>query len=140
MSDNFSSTGQVGPMRWTIEDSEDFVAVRTEGSFNLADHVAMVRDVIGQPYWKPGRDAFFDHRTLAFDGVGYEIMRGAVDNHLAFDAEIGAGRAAVLMGNAAHYGLGRIFDSVANERISARIRIFTDEAAARVWLAGEEDL
>lgn len=126
-------------MRWNVEDSGDFVVIKTDGVFNLEDHRAMVSDVVSQPFWQPGRDAFFDHRTLRFDGVGYQVMLGAVGNHMAFDEQIGNGRAAVLMSGPAAYGLGRIFDSVASDRIGAQMRIFTDEAVAQHWLLAEDD-
>lgn len=139
MNENVSSIVQAELMRWSVEDSDDLVIVRTAGRFNVADHRAMVRDIVSRPFWKPSRDAFFDHRALDFDGVGYDVMRGAVENHIAYDAEIGEGRAAVLMGSAADFGRGRIFDGVAKDRIQAHMRIFTDEAAARQWLAEKQE-
>ena len=128
---------QPGSMRWTVDDAGEYVVVRTEGSFNVDDHRAMVEDVVSRPFWKPGRAAFFDHRALEFDRVGYEVMKDAVDNHRAYDEKIGDGRAAILMSNLADYGVGRIFDGVATQRIQARIRIFTDEVEAREWATGD---
>jgi hypothetical protein len=137
MTDSVPSKSRPGKMRWQVENSEDYVTVRTEGQFNVDDHRAMVRDVVSQPFWAPGRAAFFDHRALDFDGVGYDVMKSAVENHEAADDEIGAGRAAILMNSLANYGLGRIFDGVSSSRIQALVRIFTNEAEAREWLTSE---
>lgn len=72
---------------------------------------------------------------LAFDGTDYRAMTAAVGTHRAHDSEIGDGRAAIVMASPADFGLGRIFEGVSDDSIQARLRIFTDPAGARSWLA-----
>jgi hypothetical protein len=119
-------------MTWTVDDAGAYVVVRTAGTFGVADHLAMVKDIVSRPFWRSGRDAFFDHRSLAFEGTGYAEMNAAAATHRGFDEQIGAGRAAILMNNRADYGVGRIFDLLTEDGVLAVIRVFTD--AAEAWL------
>ena len=84
-------------------------------------------------FWRPGRDVFFDHRALSFAGTGYSAMVVAVQNHRMHDREIGDGRAAILMAGPADFGVGRIFDALADD-VRAQVRLFLEEPAARAWL------
>jgi len=123
-------------MEWTVQfyAGSGVAEVRTRGTFNLADYGRMIQDITSQPFWKPGLDALFDHRALDFGATGFEIMWSASSKHAANDAAIGRGRAAVLMKNMADYGLGRMFENLAGDTISAQLSIFTDEDQAREWL------
>ena len=121
-------------MTWTVEDGTPYMTVRTAGRFNADDHQTMVADIVGRPFWHPGRDVLFDHRALSFSGTGYAAMAAALQNHLAFDRKIGDGRAAILMANPADFGVGRIFESIASDEVRAELRVFLDEGAAREWL------
>ena len=121
-------------MTWTVEDAGGYVVVRTAGAFNLDDHRAMVRDIVERPFWRPGRDALFDHRALSFDATGYATMDGAAATHRQFDDAIGGGRAAILMKDGVDYGVGRIFDGLTEGGVQARVRIFSDPLAAQTWI------
>lgn len=121
-------------MTWEIEDGPRFVTVRTAGTFGVADHEAMVRDITSRDFWKPDRDVLFDHRALSWAGTGYDTMARVAQTHRAFDQLIGRGRAAMLMANMADYGVGRIFDGISSGVVEARMQAFVDEGAARAWL------
>lgn len=121
-------------MNWTVDDEGRFVVVRTSGEFTPDDHRRMVEDVVSQPFWKPGRDALFDHRALALDGQAFPAISQAADTHRQFDDEIGTGRAAIVMPSQDMFGVGRMFEEVAGDAISARLRVFREEEQARQWL------
>lgn len=124
-------------MRWTAERGRegDFVVVATAGTFDVADHLRMIEDIVSRPSWLPGTPVLFDHRQLDFGDAGFRAMQEASANHLQNDARIGAGKAAVLMSSLVDYGRGRQFELLTDGRISARLRIFLDEAEALAWLA-----
>ena len=124
-------------MHWTVERDREhgFLVVRTAGKFDPARHREMVEDIVSQAFWRPGTDVLFDHRQLDFGDSGIEQMRAAESNHAAYDQRIGAGRAALLMGGMASFGLGRQFTLLAEDAVSARMRVFTDEQAAVQWLS-----
>lgn len=126
-------------MSWTVEDAGRYVRIRTSGTFDIGDHATMVRDIVSRPFWRPGRDTYFDHRALEWDGTGYVAMTVAASTHRTFDDRIGAGRAAILVGGAADYGIGRIFGALTEGGVLARIRVFTDADDAEAWLDQEPD-
>lgn len=124
------------PMTWTVEQAFGgaVVRVRTYGIFNLPDYIRMVDDIITQVYWKPGLDTFFDHRNLDFCETDFMTLWTASSQHKDRDARIGAGRAAILMKHLGDYGVGRMFQNISDDKISVRLKIFTDEGAALEWL------
>lgn len=121
-------------MTWTVDDEGRFVVVRTSGDFSPDDHRRMVEDVVSRPFWTPGRDALFDHRTLVLEGEAFPAISKAADTHRRFDGEIGRGRAAIVMPSEDMFGVGRMFEELTGDAISARLRVFRDEAEAREWL------
>lgn len=121
-------------MHWTVADEGPFVVVRTSGPFSPEDHDRMVEDVVSRPFWRPGRDALFDHRALVLEGKAFPAISRAADTHRRFDERIGTGRAAIVMPSEDMFGVGRMFEEVTGDAIQARLRIFRDEAQARGWL------
>jgi hypothetical protein len=121
-------------MNWTVDDEGPFVVVRTSGEFSPDDHRRMVEDVVNRPFWTPGRDTLFVHSDLVLDGQAFPAMSRAAETHRRFDEEIGTGRSAIVMPNPAMFGVGRMFEEVTGDAISARLRIFREEEQAREWL------
>lgn len=123
-------------MEWTVEHraAQDFVIVTTRGAFALHDHVRMIEDIVSRGFWRPGMSVLFDHRALDFGTMGLAGMREAAANHVAHDARIGNGRAAVLMKTPADYGRGRQFEMLTDGVVSATMQIFLDETEALCWL------
>jgi hypothetical protein len=132
-------TMEGGPMRWTVDLSgaDEYAIVTTSGTFDAADHLRMIEDIVSRPGWRPGTDVLFDHRGLSFDDADLAAMYQAGTNHLANDARIGGGKAAVLVRSVSDYGRGRQFELLTADRISATLCIFMDPAEAIDWLAGQ---
>jgi len=126
-------------MHWTVElpGADEYAIVTTSGTFSAADHLRMVEDIVSRPGWRPGTDVLFDHRGLSFDDADLRAMYEARGNHLANDARIGGGKAAVLVRSVSDYGRGRQFELLTADRISATLRVFIDPAEALDWLAGQ---
>ncbi len=124
-------------MHWTVElpRADEYAVVTTSGTFDAADHRRMVEDIVGRPGWRPGTNVLFDHRGLSFDDADLAAMYQAGATHLANDARIGGGKAAVLVRSVSDYGRGRQFELLTADRISATLRIFMDPAEAVDWLA-----
>ena len=123
-------------MHWHVEfdPADRFATVTTSGTFTVADHARMVQDILGHAAWVPGWPVLFDHRELDFGEQGYEAMARARDRHVENDDRIGPGRAAILVRPGADYGRARQFELLADGRVSADVRVFTDEAEARAWV------
>lgn len=126
-------------MDWTVELSggDRHAVVTTSGTFDVADHLRMIEDIVSRPGWRPGTDVLFDHRGLSFGDADLRAMYQASANHLLNDARIGSGKAAILMGSLSDYGRGRQFELLTADRASATLRVFLDEAEALDWLAGQ---
>ena len=122
-------------MTWSVEDVGPYVLVRTAGTFDVNDHMAMVTDILARLFWRAGRDSLFDHRALSFDGAGYSAMTAAAETHRSFDSRIGVGHTALVMGSLADYGIGRMFDGMVQGGVQSPMRVFTDIASAEAWLA-----
>jgi hypothetical protein len=126
-------------MQWTVElpGSDGHAVVTTSGTFNVADHLRMIEDIVSRPEWRPGTDVLFDHRGLSFDEVDLRAMYQAGTNHLSNDARIGSGKAAVLMRSLSDYGRARQFELLTADRASATLRVFLEEPEALDWLTGQ---
>lgn len=123
-------------MEWSVSEDPagDFVRVVTTGAFAVADHRRLIDDVLGRPFWRPGRHVLFDHRSLDFRGADYAAMLQARGNHLRDNDRIGNGKAALLMGSMDAFGVARQFEMLAEGQVLARLRVFKDEAEALAWL------
>lgn len=123
-------------MRWTVErDPRGFLDVRTFDRFDLADHSRLVREIVTRQDWQPGTDVLFDHRHLDFGDAGLAALRVALEHHSAHDADIGDGRAAIVMAEDADFGIGRQFAAIAEDRVSANLQVFREREEAERWLA-----
>jgi hypothetical protein len=126
-------------MQWTVElpGADGYAVVTTSGTFNAADHLRMIEDIVSRPGWRPGTDVLFDHRGLSFGDADLRAMYQASANHQRNDAHIGSGKAAILMRSLSDYGRGRQFELLTADRASATLCVFLDEAEALDWLAGQ---
>ncbi|HEU4561120.1 MAG TPA: hypothetical protein VFS20_24930 [Longimicrobium sp.] len=126
-------------MHWTVEfpAGDDYAIVTTSGTFNAADHLRMIEDIVSRPGWRPGTNVLFDHRNFSFSDADLRAMYEAGTNHLRNDERIGDGKAAILMRSLSDYGRGRQFELLTADRVSARMRIFLDQHEAVEWLAGQ---
>lgn len=126
-------------MDWIVElpGADAYATVTTSGTFNVADHLRMIEEIVGRPDWRPGTDVLFDHRSLSFDDANLAAMYQAATNHLRNDARIGSGKAAILMRSPSDFGRGRQFEMLTDGRISATLRVFLAESEALEWLAGQ---
>lgn len=123
-------------MNWTIEYIEklNFVKIATEDDFTVSDHLAMIEDIISQKFWKPGMDTFFDNRKLEFNETTIDLMKKVSENHKTYEAQIGNGKAAILMKSLTDYARGRQFELLTSHQVSAKVNIFMDEDKALKWL------
>jgi len=123
-------------MYWTVENIADkhFVKVVTMGDFTAADHQRMTEDILSQKFWKPGMNVLFDHRNLNFGVTSVPLMKEIGNTHIENDAQIGNGKAAILMKSLPDFARGRQFEVITEGKIAANIQVFRDEKKALAWL------
>jgi hypothetical protein len=120
---------------WKIEiiKEREIIRVIIEGDFTAADHLRMIEDIVSNKVWRPGMDALFDGRKVQFGENGFDLMWHAGINLAKNNSLIGNGKIAILM-KASDFILGREFEMLTDEQVSADIRIFMDEGEAMRWL------
>ena len=123
-------------MNWTIEtiDSLKIVKVITEGDFDTESHRLMIEDIISQDFWKPGMDAYFDHRKLNFHHTTIPLMRKVSASYQEYAMELGDGKLALLMKSWADFARGRQFELMTQNQVSAKLGVFMDEKETIEWL------
>ncbi len=123
-------------MEWTVEFEAHprHVRVTTRGIFLVVDHLRMIEDILGRPFWAPDTAVLFDHRQLDMSGATYATMEAASRNHLQHDDRIGSGKAAVVMASAADFGSARQFEMLVDGQVAANLRVFLSPTEAMRWL------
>lgn len=123
-------------MDWSIDFIKDknYAKVTLAGNFNVSDHLRMIEDVLSQNYWKSGLNLLIDSRLVDYSKATLDIMRQAGSNMSRFEAQIGSGKAAVLMETIHSFAKGRQFEMLTEDKSAANIRIFLDEDQAIHWL------
>lgn len=123
-------------MDWVAEfcQEQNYVKVVLEGDFDPTDHFQMMEDVLSREYWKPGMHILIDSSLVNYANATSEVMRQASDNMSIFRSSVGSGKAAVLMATMANFGKGRQFETLAEGKSQANIRVFGDEISAIRWI------
>jgi hypothetical protein len=123
-------------MNWTFEfvEEKNYICVESSGVFNVAALRRMVEDLRAQPFWRPELPVLFDNRKLDYSAGGAAAIREAGKFHIENDARLGRGKAALLMSSVADFGLGRQYELLTDEAVSADICVFLDERQALRWL------
>jgi hypothetical protein len=131
---NAASGGQV--MKWTFEYVEDmgYIKIVSEGEFSAGEAVQLIEDLLSQPYWRKGIPVLVDNRKLDYSGGGTTAIKEASKFHIANDERIGNGKSALLMKSVTDFGLGRQYELLTDESVSANLHIFMDENQALRWL------
>lgn len=123
-------------MNWLAEYIKDknYVRIVAEGNFTVADQLQMMEDITKREYWQPGTNILCDFRKLEFDTDSLAAIREVSANRQKKENEIGSGKSALLMNTLADYGRGRQYQLLTESKVSAKIRVFTDEKESLDWL------
>lgn len=123
-------------MDWTMKLIEQINTVRvtSSGTFDSDDDLKLVKDIISQNYWKPGMNMLLDHREVKFEGTDINQLRRVSEHHKKYEAEIGAGKMALLMKSLTDFARGRQFELLTEHDMEAEINVFVDEDKALEWL------
>jgi hypothetical protein len=123
-------------MNWSATYIQDkhYVEIVFEGNFTAEGLIQMMDDVAAREYWKPGMNVLSDLRKVEFDLDSLAAIRKASEGRLKKEKQIGNGKSALLMNTLADYGRGRQYQLLIESKISASLRVFTDEKEAIDWL------
>lgn len=123
-------------MKWTVEYTEKlkYVRVNIKDEFNVQEHLKMIEDIVSQKFWCPGMPILFDGRAVYLGNTDFNTVMQASRNQILYDEQLGNGKNALLMKSAADFGIGRQYEMITEEKISAKIHVFLDEQQAIRWL------
>lgn len=124
-------------MTWTVEfiEASGYVSVVTQGELTRENNQKLTADILSQDFWTPGLNVLLDHRKLCLSATTFEMVRQKVDNFKKHENEIGGGKVAILMDSNLGFARSRQFEMLAEGQISNKIKVFTDELQAKLWVA-----
>lgn len=114
-------------------DPED-VRVVVSGAVTVDELDAWVQEALADPSFRPGLRVLVDHRLADWTGLTTDDLVHRADL-LARDAErIGYHRVAWVASRKVDFGLGRMLDTLMQDRTQFDIELFDDIGDARAWL------
>lgn len=117
-----------------FDTDSELVFVRTWGIASLEGASAYIRALVSDPRWRPEMDVLSDHTALDASHLTAGDIETLVGVFLPSDRATGTGRSAIVTGSPLKFGLGRMFEAYAVERLSFRTRVFTTVEDAFMWL------
>jgi hypothetical protein len=125
-------------MNWATEyiEKERYVKIICDGFFSIVDHKGCFDQLFASDFWKPGMNLLFDNRDMTFGQVNADKMRIIAEYYRGVSRLLGKCRIALLMSSTLGYGLGRQFQTFAEDKGESEIGVFSHEKSAVDWLTG----
>ena len=124
------------PMRYTIDADARRVLIVGSGAVTDEDLTGCVRALRADPGLEPGMNTLSDMRGIEMrftsEGVGamLDVMERTEDRR-------GPARAAIVTSTTVAFGMGRMLELRARDRVSPDFEIFSDMDEALAWLDGD---
>jgi hypothetical protein len=124
-------------MNWEYNfvNDRNLLTLRATGKFSVASFEKMIIDILSDKRWLPGMDCLIDHSTLDLSETSSDHIKAAADIHKRYNAQVGQGRIAVVLGSEVDFGLGRMYEMFVESAVLATVRSFRTADEAREWLA-----
>ncbi|MEO8449253.1 MAG: hypothetical protein ABI647_05650 [Gemmatimonadota bacterium] len=120
------------PLGYTINRNNGYVLVVYRGNPTIAQWTAVMRRALSDPAYQTGFGFLLDRR-LAKGPPTTPFVRATLAFSEANRARLGASRWAVVVTDAASFGMARMGQILAEHQ---QIGAFTDMASAEAWLRG----
>ena len=117
-----------------FDTDSELAIVITSGVASLEGFSAYLKALVSDPRWRRGMDVLSDHTALEAGHLTAGDVEALVGIHLPFTHAIGQGLCAIVSGSSLKFGLARMFEAHAFERLPFRSRIFTTVEEASTWL------
>lgn len=121
-----------------FDTGSDIAIIRTRGIADPEGFNAYLAALVSDPRWHPGMSTLTDHTALDVGHVTAADVEALVDIHSRFAEAIGPGLSAIVAGSSLKFGLARMFEAHAEDRLPNRLRIFTTVDEALSWLRTSE--
>ncbi len=123
-------------MEYTIrlDPADGIFTVSHSGDFDIEGLTREAKDLISHPQWRPGSSCLLDYRPVNLLQIPTNTIHQCVDVLQRNDPRLGNSPLAIVVKDRGDFGIGRMFQIIAESRIFASIKVFTDLDAARKWL------
>lgn len=118
----------------TFDPDLPYVRLKAEGVMTPADFSRMFQDLVAHPRWQPGLYILSDYSGIEAAHLSSEDIRAMAAFYTTLAEHIGPGRSALVAGGSLEYGLGRMWISWTEMKVSRQVRVFSSIEEARAWL------
>ena len=129
-----------------FDDEIRALVVTASGEATMMGFKAYIADVLAHPRWTPGTNLLVDFRQLDTRNLSSQDIQELAEIHIANDQRIGQGALAIVMGQAASFGLARMWEAYTDGRLALHTRVFHTLEEGLAWMrevsgrfAGQED-
>jgi hypothetical protein len=119
---------------YEIDRRRNFVRIIVTGRDSVADILRRMREISNDLRFSPGMDVLNDFTGVTDLNLSADDIDGITKLQKALDDLIGGGRQAIVADQDLIYGLGRMYETLAEGRVSMKIRIFRQLREAEAWL------
>jgi hypothetical protein len=112
---------------------------RVEGKLDFDALVAELRDIYGDPSFRPDQDSLWDLRGARLATVSTPEVRRIVDLVLKHWGTEGAPRSALVVSTEADFGMARMYEMLIAAELGPSVGVFRDVEEAEAWLEGGGD-
>lgn len=117
-----------------FDTDSELALVRARDIMSLEDSAAFLQEFVSDPRWRRGMDILVDCTDVDASNITTGNIEVLVKNHFRVTDAIGPGRCAIATGSLLKYGLGRMFEAHAFQKLLLQTRIFTTVEEAFTWL------
>lgn len=119
---------------YVIDSEAGLVRITVTGRDTAADNARRIREIANDLAWSPGMDVLLDFTGAAEIDIAPAEMDAIAKMKVGIDALIGDGRLAIVADRDLIYGMSRMYEALAEGKISMKIRVFRDLREAEEWL------
>ncbi len=113
------------------------VDVRVKGRDTAADLTRRVQEITGDPLWSPGFDILVDTCEVNEFDFSTSDIQDIARLHEDMNKLIGGGKLAIAAPRDLIYGVGRMWETLAEGRTALSIRVFRSLEEAETWLTAD---
>jgi len=124
---------------YVIDREAGLVRITVTGRDTAADNERRIREIANDLAWSPGMDVLLDFTGATEVDVAPAEMEAIAMMQAGIDALIGDGSLAIVAGRDLIYGLSRMYETIAEAKVSIKIRVFRDLREGEEWLGTSRD-
>ncbi|MCH9651215.1 MAG: hypothetical protein K0U98_23525 [Deltaproteobacteria bacterium] len=122
------------PIETTIDSVRGIVVQRVQGELDSNDVIEAQKRLYLDPDHDPALPVLWDTREGSASSMPFGEMENLVDRSEKLWENMGQGRTAILVASEADFGMGRMYQALADQ-MPRRLAVFYDYEEAIAWLS-----